>query len=179
MQNAVNDRITQPTVFVLFHLFQALIFTYLFILPLSTDSQGPVGPRPLSRILHPSPYQQTAWERFLPGRKWRWLVSNTAGCMPVHTRWDKRTDCRQLVGSDRTARSENGRAWLCEPRVHPYLHLANGCRSTVGAVDPLLVQVSLSHDGILCIQAPRKTEDLEPKINKLKIKVDRKESKSS
>ncbi|KAL0192509.1 hypothetical protein M9458_010805, partial [Cirrhinus mrigala] len=37
-------------------------------------------------------------------------------------------------------------------------------------VDPLLVQVSLSHDGILCIQAPRKTEDLEPKINKLKIK---------
>uniref|UniRef100_A0A8C1DGK8 Heat shock protein, alpha-crystallin-related, b2 n=2 Tax=Cyprinus carpio TaxID=7962 RepID=A0A8C1DGK8_CYPCA len=45
-------------------------------------------------------------------------------------------------------------------------------------VDPLLVQVSLSHDGILCIQAPRKTEDLEPKINQLKIKVDKKESKS-
>lgn len=46
-------------------------------------------------------------------------------------------------------------------------------------VDPLLVQVSLSHDGILCIQAPRKTDDLEPKINQLKIKVDKKESKSS
>lgn len=45
-------------------------------------------------------------------------------------------------------------------------------------VDPLLVQVSISHDGILCIQAPRKTEDLEPKINQLKIKVDKKESKS-
>ncbi|TRY81410.1 hypothetical protein DNTS_032843 [Danionella cerebrum] len=46
-------------------------------------------------------------------------------------------------------------------------------------VDPLLLQVSLSHDGILCVQAPRKTEGLEPKVNQLKIKVDLKENKSS
>lgn len=41
-------------------------------------------------------------------------------------------------------------------------------------VDPLLLQVSVSHDGIMCIQAPRKVQDLEPKINELKIKVDKK-----
>ncbi|XP_030648987.1 heat shock protein beta-2 [Chanos chanos] len=46
-------------------------------------------------------------------------------------------------------------------------------------VDPLLVQVSLSHDGILCIQAPRKIGELEPKVNQLKIKVDKKGPKSS
>ncbi|KAL6463387.1 hypothetical protein MHYP_G00277780 [Metynnis hypsauchen] len=46
-------------------------------------------------------------------------------------------------------------------------------------VDPLLLQVSLSHDGILCIQAPRKVQDLEPKINQLKIRVDKKGGKSS
>ncbi|KAG9351491.1 hypothetical protein JZ751_022741 [Albula glossodonta] len=46
-------------------------------------------------------------------------------------------------------------------------------------VDPLLVQVSLSHDGILCIQAPRKSDDLEPAINQLKIHMDKKGTKSS
>ncbi|KAB5522655.1 hypothetical protein PHYPO_G00161970 [Pangasianodon hypophthalmus] len=45
-------------------------------------------------------------------------------------------------------------------------------------VDPLLLQVSISHDGIMCIQAPRKVQDLEPKINELKIKVDKKGGKS-
>ncbi|KAK1787536.1 hypothetical protein P4O66_016034 [Electrophorus voltai] len=45
-------------------------------------------------------------------------------------------------------------------------------------VDPLLLQVSLSHDGILCVQAPRKVQDVEPKINRLKIKMDEKGEKS-
>ncbi|XP_012677436.2 heat shock protein beta-2 [Clupea harengus] len=46
-------------------------------------------------------------------------------------------------------------------------------------VDPLLVQVSLSHDAVLCIEAPRKTADIEPVVNQLQIKMDKKAAKSS
>lgn len=46
-------------------------------------------------------------------------------------------------------------------------------------VDPLLVQVSISHDGIMCIEAPRKTAGIEPVVNQLPIKMDKRGAKSS
>ncbi|XP_005987320.1 heat shock protein beta-2 [Latimeria chalumnae] len=36
-------------------------------------------------------------------------------------------------------------------------------------VDPLLVRASLSHDGILSIEAPRKAIEIQPQINNVKI----------
>ncbi|MBN3310342.1 heat shock protein beta-2 [Amia ocellicauda] len=42
-------------------------------------------------------------------------------------------------------------------------------------VDPLLMQVSLSHDAVLCVEAPRKSADVKPSVNELKIRVEEKE----
>eukprot|EP00061_Rhincodon_typus_P018092 g47117.t1 len=39
-------------------------------------------------------------------------------------------------------------------------------------VDPLLVRSSLSHDGILCIEAQRKGDEMQPKVNHVKINVE-------
>uniref|UniRef100_UPI00398ED036 heat shock protein beta-2 n=1 Tax=Pristiophorus japonicus TaxID=55135 RepID=UPI00398ED036 len=39
-------------------------------------------------------------------------------------------------------------------------------------VDPLLVRTTLSHDGILCIEAQRKGGEIQPKVNNVKINVE-------
>ncbi|XP_067827076.1 heat shock protein beta-2 [Heptranchias perlo] len=39
-------------------------------------------------------------------------------------------------------------------------------------VDPLMVRTTLSHDGILCIEAQRKGDEIQPKINNVKINVE-------
>ncbi|XP_051895992.1 heat shock protein beta-2 [Pristis pectinata] len=39
-------------------------------------------------------------------------------------------------------------------------------------VDPLLVQTTLSHDGILCIEAQRKGGEIQPKVNNVKINME-------
>ncbi|XP_032905476.1 heat shock protein beta-2 [Amblyraja radiata] len=38
-------------------------------------------------------------------------------------------------------------------------------------VDPLLVRTTLTHDGILCIEAPRKGGEIQPKVNDVKINL--------
>ncbi|XP_006642259.1 heat shock protein beta-2 [Lepisosteus oculatus] len=39
-------------------------------------------------------------------------------------------------------------------------------------VDPLLVQVTLSHDGVLCAEAPRKAADVKPTVRELQVRVE-------
>ncbi|XP_048840094.1 heat shock protein beta-2 [Brienomyrus brachyistius] len=46
-------------------------------------------------------------------------------------------------------------------------------------VDPLLMKATLSHDGILCLEAPRRSDDLQPVINDVKINVAKKGEKTS
>lgn len=91
------------------------------------------GSGSVPRILHPSPYKQTAGKGLLAGGQRRWLVPSSSRRLSVHTGGAERANSGQPPGGDWAPYAEDGPTWLCHQGVHPHLHPSYWCGPTAAA----------------------------------------------